>query len=79
MELMGATTKYAHALLNPCPRVESKMPMSEVLKIFCFGHSYCLEFSLKSNSHAARQNLACLHAASKNVQERACVHANRHS
>ena len=26
MTLMGATTKYAHAKLNPCPLVESKMP-----------------------------------------------------
>ena len=26
MTLMGASTKYAHAQLNPCPRVESKMP-----------------------------------------------------
>ena len=25
--------------------------MSELLKIFCFGISYCLEFSITSNSH----------------------------
>ena len=26
MRLMGAMTWHAYALLNPCPRVESKMP-----------------------------------------------------
>ena len=26
MRLMGTMTKYAHAQLNPCPRIESKMP-----------------------------------------------------